>query len=568
MRLHARVREAPAERACRTACGRRAGTARRAWPSTSGARLIDSTPPATNRSPSPASTAWQAATIAARPGRAQAVHGHAGHRLRQARQQRRHARDVAVVLAGLVGAAEVDVLDLGRVDAGALDRRRDRDAPRGRPGAPARARRRSARSACAPPRAARRASRALPPPRARPGRSRTRRSRPARRSRRRVCSRISLISSVVRPLRSAARKCIASSPSRPERDERGQRDGAAHAAVEPGPRPDAAPDVARDVVLEVGGEVGRALDGGVDVRVAEHLAPDLHAALVRRRRSCRLHCGPRRQMIEQEPVEDLGLLEVGEVAGTRQHAHRARRGCAARSPRLLGRRGRILAPGEHQRGRADRRQLGSGLPVARAPRSSPRTPRARPRSSSRGRRARAPGSSRCVRGVNQQPRARRPRSPPCPRPARWRLARASSRAGRSAPTCRPARAGRCARARASRATCRPRRRARGRRTRRAPARARRAVSSTPRASASTDRARAGCRGCCRVPGGRSAGRRSASRSAGTCGSHIASVVPSEFESTTTGASRRAVEARVRHRPEAGVVKKTVCPSPCRRMSKR
>ena len=32
-----------------------------------GARLIDSTPPATNRSPSPASTAWQAETTAASP---------------------------------------------------------------------------------------------------------------------------------------------------------------------------------------------------------------------------------------------------------------------------------------------------------------------------------------------------------------------------------------------------------------------------------------------------------------------------------------------------------------------
>ena len=34
---------------------------------TSGARVIDSTPPATNRSPSPAITAWQAPTTAERP---------------------------------------------------------------------------------------------------------------------------------------------------------------------------------------------------------------------------------------------------------------------------------------------------------------------------------------------------------------------------------------------------------------------------------------------------------------------------------------------------------------------
>ena len=34
---------------------------------TSGARVIDSTPPATKRSPSPAATAWQAPTIAESP---------------------------------------------------------------------------------------------------------------------------------------------------------------------------------------------------------------------------------------------------------------------------------------------------------------------------------------------------------------------------------------------------------------------------------------------------------------------------------------------------------------------
>ena len=43
------------------------GNARSGFAVTSGARLIDSTPPATNRSPSPARTAWQAAVTAARP---------------------------------------------------------------------------------------------------------------------------------------------------------------------------------------------------------------------------------------------------------------------------------------------------------------------------------------------------------------------------------------------------------------------------------------------------------------------------------------------------------------------
>jgi hypothetical protein len=55
-------------------------------PTTQGARLIDSTPPA-----------------------------------RQTGEQRRHPRHVAVVLARLVGGAEIDVGDLGRVDSGPLD---------------------------------------------------------------------------------------------------------------------------------------------------------------------------------------------------------------------------------------------------------------------------------------------------------------------------------------------------------------------------------------------------------------------------------------------------------------
>ena len=42
---------------------------------------------------------------------AQAVDGRAGNGLRQAREQERHAREVAVVLARLVGAAEKDLVD-------------------------------------------------------------------------------------------------------------------------------------------------------------------------------------------------------------------------------------------------------------------------------------------------------------------------------------------------------------------------------------------------------------------------------------------------------------------------
>ena len=41
-------------------------------------------------------------------------------------QERGHARDVAVVLAGLIGGAEVDVLDLPERYSGAIDRGGDR----------------------------------------------------------------------------------------------------------------------------------------------------------------------------------------------------------------------------------------------------------------------------------------------------------------------------------------------------------------------------------------------------------------------------------------------------------
>ncbi len=54
-------------------------------------------------------------------GRAQPVDGDAADRVGKPREQRRHARDVAVVLAGLVRGAEPDVLDLIRRDARTRD---------------------------------------------------------------------------------------------------------------------------------------------------------------------------------------------------------------------------------------------------------------------------------------------------------------------------------------------------------------------------------------------------------------------------------------------------------------
>jgi hypothetical protein len=53
--------------------------------------------------------------------RAQPVEGHAGHMLGETGQQHGHARHVAVVLAGLVGAAQVDLLHQGRVETGSLN---------------------------------------------------------------------------------------------------------------------------------------------------------------------------------------------------------------------------------------------------------------------------------------------------------------------------------------------------------------------------------------------------------------------------------------------------------------
>ena len=94
---------------------------------TSGARVIDSTPPATKRSPSPAITAWQAPTTAESPDAQSRLTVTPATESGRPGEQRGEAGDVPVVLARLVRAAEPDVLDLGRGDAGALDRRRDGD---------------------------------------------------------------------------------------------------------------------------------------------------------------------------------------------------------------------------------------------------------------------------------------------------------------------------------------------------------------------------------------------------------------------------------------------------------
>ena len=57
------------------------------------------------------------------PAPAQPIDGQTADLHRQSSQEQRHARHVAVVLTGLVGATEDDVLDEGRIDPGPVDYR-------------------------------------------------------------------------------------------------------------------------------------------------------------------------------------------------------------------------------------------------------------------------------------------------------------------------------------------------------------------------------------------------------------------------------------------------------------
>ena len=89
------------------------------------------------------------------PRAAQPVDGQPADLDREVGEEQRHPGDVAVVLAGLVRAAEDDVLDERRVEAGAVDdRAQDGGGEIVRPDA-SRARRRSGRSACGRPRRSR-----------------------------------------------------------------------------------------------------------------------------------------------------------------------------------------------------------------------------------------------------------------------------------------------------------------------------------------------------------------------------------------------------------------------------
>ena len=105
-------------------CGPR-GSPASGFGTTHGARLMDSAPPARYRSPSPRRSAREAWFTASRPEAQSRFTVTPGTSTGQAGQERRHPSGVAVVLARLVGGAQVDVADGGRVDAGSLHRRGD-----------------------------------------------------------------------------------------------------------------------------------------------------------------------------------------------------------------------------------------------------------------------------------------------------------------------------------------------------------------------------------------------------------------------------------------------------------
>ena len=93
---------------------------------TYGARVIDSTPPAIMMSPQPVAIACAAEFTACSPLAHKRVTVVPGNRDRQARQQRRHPRDVAVIFPGLIGRAPENVVDPAGVDFRARDQLADR----------------------------------------------------------------------------------------------------------------------------------------------------------------------------------------------------------------------------------------------------------------------------------------------------------------------------------------------------------------------------------------------------------------------------------------------------------
>ena len=97
-----------------------------ALPMTSGARVIDLDAAGNGELGLAASNGARRIADGIEPGCAQPVDGDPRNGFGQARQQQRHARHVAIVLAGLIGAAEHDLVERRPVDLGmALDERPD-----------------------------------------------------------------------------------------------------------------------------------------------------------------------------------------------------------------------------------------------------------------------------------------------------------------------------------------------------------------------------------------------------------------------------------------------------------
>ncbi len=89
-----------------------------AFPCTKGARVMDSTPPASANSISPALMARAAVPTASMPEAHSRLSVTPGTLCGKPGQEQRHARDVAVVFAGLVGAAVKHLVELFPVDMG------------------------------------------------------------------------------------------------------------------------------------------------------------------------------------------------------------------------------------------------------------------------------------------------------------------------------------------------------------------------------------------------------------------------------------------------------------------
>ena len=121
-RLHPRVHQSPAQGGVLEGCGAgRIGPSGLRHHPRRAAHGLDATPDRELRVTGHHGARCLSDRLEARA--AEPVDGRSGHLLREPRQQRRHARHIAVVLPGLVRAAEEDLVERGRIDLGAVDDR-------------------------------------------------------------------------------------------------------------------------------------------------------------------------------------------------------------------------------------------------------------------------------------------------------------------------------------------------------------------------------------------------------------------------------------------------------------